>query len=128
MIKVKGRENLNFPAFYVGKSTTFHQVRINKTFPLNSKCRRVGVGLGVYRRKNDRTKTAVEFDQVKSAVCLHFVPWSFFVYDSDDKVDATEHKQDLVVIREIYDSDNAQEIFEMELERAIQVRKKHLLN
>jgi len=28
--------------------------------------------------------------------------------------------EDLVVIREVYDSDNAQEIFEMELERAIQ--------
>ena len=32
--------------------------------------------------------------------------------------------EDLVVIREVYDSDNAQEIFEMELERAIQVKPK----
>ena len=29
--------------------------------------------------------------------------------------------EDLIVIREIYDSENAQEIFEIELERAIQV-------
>ena len=30
-------------------------------------------------------------------------------------------EEDLIVIREIYDSENAQEIFEIELERAIQV-------
>ena len=35
--------------------------------------------------------------------------------------------EDLVVIREVYDSDNAQEIFEMELERAIQVWQQNLL-
>ena len=29
---------------------------------------------------------------------------------------------DTAVIREVYDSDNAQELFEMELERALQVR------
>ena len=29
--------------------------------------------------------------------------------------------EDLVVIREVYDSDNAQEIFELELEKALQV-------
>ena len=28
---------------------------------------------------------------------------------------------DIAVIREVYDSDNAQELFEMELERALQV-------
>ena len=35
--------------------------------------------------------------------------------------------EDLVVIREVYDSDNAQEIFEMELERAIQVWQQNIL-
>ena len=35
--------------------------------------------------------------------------------------------EDLVVIREVYDSDNAQEIFEMELERAIQVWQVEIL-
>ena len=36
--------------------------------------------------------------------------------------------EDLVVIREVYDSDNAQEIFEMELERAIQVWQQNILS
>ena len=32
----------------------------------------------------------------------------------------SDSSSDLIVIREIYDSENAQEIFEIELERAIQ--------
>lgn len=32
---------------------------------------------------------------------------------------------DTAVIREVYDSDNAQELFEMELERALQVRNRY---
>ena len=33
---------------------------------------------------------------------------------------SSDSSSDLIVIREIYDSENAQEIFEIELERAIQ--------
>ena len=37
------------------------------------------------------------------------------------KSSPSSDSEDLIVIREIYDSENAQEIFEIELERAIQV-------
>ena len=36
--------------------------------------------------------------------------------------------EDLVVIREVYDSDNAQEIFELELEKALQVHNDFATN
>ena len=46
------------------------------------------------------------------------IKWLFF---------SEADSEDLVVIREVYDSDNAQEIFEMELERAIQVWQQNIL-
>ena len=43
------------------------------------------------------------------------------------KSSPSSDSEDLIVIREIYDSENAQEIFEIELERAIQVSSCYII-